>query len=337
MRTHRFHLLSLVVTLVAITLGVAVGAGPLAEDAEQRLRSEAADLRADRDAARREAAALHDRLGQSDAFVREVVPELVDGRLDGRSVTLVTLPGVGTRRISQTRQALVAAGATVHVSIRVRRAYVDPDQARSPLEDLALRLVPPNVEFPDGLTSIERVGIVLARATVAKNVANTREPDERAAELLAGLEALDALDVRGEAGRRSDLAVLVASDRSPRDRDVRRTSFAALIGLAAALDAGGDGAVVTGGPRSAARGGFVAALRRAADESRVGGVSTVDSAGTRTGAPALVLALAEQSDGDAGAYGLGPGVDGLLPPLAAGNARGSGRSGGSDGSGDGAG
>ena len=189
---------------------------------------------------------------------------------------------------------------------------MDPAKAQSPLEDLSLRLVPPGVEFPDGALPIERVGTVLARATVQLPEGDdeaTDEVDGDAAEVVAGLDELEAVHLDGTPGRRAELAVVVTG---PGDGD---ESAPALVGLLAALDQGSRGAVLTG-PGDASD-GLLADVRKA-ERSDLDGVSTVDSAGTTVGSAALVLALAEQVGGRAGDYGLGASARRVLPLAAAG-------------------
>jgi hypothetical protein len=199
------------------------------------------------------------------------------------------------------------AGATVAATLTLTDTYVDPAKAQSPLEDLSLRLVPPGVEFPDGALPIERVGTVLARATVQLPEGDeeaTGDVDRDAAEVLAGLDELGAVHLDGTPGRRAELAVMVTG---PGD-DAESTP--ALAGLLAALDRGSRGAVLTG-PGDASD-GLLPDVRKA-ERSDLDDVSTVDSAGTTVGSAALVLALAEQVGGRAGDYGLGASARRVLP------------------------
>jgi hypothetical protein len=199
--------------------------------------------------------------------------------------------------------------------VGITDVYVDPTKAKAPLEDLALRLVPPGVEFADGATPIERVGTVLARATVASERQDTQEVDQRAAEVLAGLQELGAIEVTGEPGKRSDLAVVIAPAPATEKLDAEAAKAAddALLGLVAALDAGSRGAVVTGPPESAEAGGFVNLVRASDDKAK--GVSTDDLADSAMGEIGMVLALVEQTRGAAGDYGGGDGVDSVIPDL----------------------
>ena len=72
---------------------------------------------------------------------------MTDGRLEGHSVLLVRTPGASDALVRQTRAALLGANASLTGELTVTRSYLDPAQAAAPLEDLALRLVPPNMTF----------------------------------------------------------------------------------------------------------------------------------------------------------------------------------------------
>ena len=307
----RHVLLAVAAAGLALLLGVALGAGPVTEQAaadraaaNDRLRDQVADLE-------QRNATLTAAAKQDAKAAAALAAPLVDDRVGGRTVLVVATPGARAVDVRSTAAALEDAGATVAATLTLTDTYVDPAKAQSPLEDLSLRLVPPGVEFPDGALPIERVGTVLARATVQLPEGDdeaTDEVDRDAAEVIAGLDELEAVHLDGTPGRRAELAVVVSG---PGDGD---ESAPALAGLVAALDKGSRGAVLTG-PGDGSD-GLLADVRKAG-RSDLDGVSTVDSAGTTVGSAALVLALAEQAGGRAGDYGLGPSARRVLPLVAA--------------------
>lgn len=83
-----------------------------------------------------------------------------------------------------------------------------------------------------------------------------------------------------------------------------------LVGLAAALDAAGNGVVVAA-PTKAAVGGAMDELRKAAATRET--ISTVDTVETVFGRVAAVFALVEQMAGGAGHYGSTADSDAPLP------------------------
>lgn len=311
MSQARYHVLAALTSAVTLAVGVVVGVGPLSEQQTAKHRSQTQGLR---DAN----AALHQRLGATrtqaaaDAAAAKVLSRRVAaGRLDGRTVVVIAAPGAPATLVRRAAATLRRAGATVTGTLSLTDVYVDPSKAQSPLEDLALRLVPPGVEFSDGQSSIQRVGTVLARATVSSADSVPAAIDQKAAEVIAGLDELGAAQLKGDPGRLAELAVLVAG---PLPRTGERATGArdALLGLVAALDAGSHGVVVTGGPDSTGAGGLLAQVR-GSEATR--NPSTVDTAGSFGGDLALVLALAEQANGRAGDYGTGADTDALLPSL----------------------
>ncbi len=202
----RHLLLAVVAAVLALALGLALGAGPVVgrSDAsrgarEDRLAAQSARLQNQVTALERQA--------RTDArVVAAVGGRVTDGKLEGHSVLLVRTPGATDELVRRTRAALLGAGASLTGVLTLTSTYVDPAKATAPLEDLALRLVPPNVEFADNLSAIERVGTVLARSTVAAEPAS--ETDQDAAALIAGLDELGAVHLDGDPGRLAELAVV---------------------------------------------------------------------------------------------------------------------------------
>ncbi len=294
----RTLLLSVVAAVLALALGLALGAGPVVgrSDADRTQR-------ADRLAARvshlqQRVAELTDSARSGTKVLAALSGPLTRGRLDGHSVLLVRTPGASDALVRRTRAALLGAGGSLTGELTLTPTYVDPAQATSPLEDLALRLVPPNVTFAGGATPIERVGAVLARSTVADSPPD--EPDQDGAEVIAGLDELGAVRLDGDPGRLAQLAVVVTGQRAA------GSSQEAVTALVRALDDAGQGAVLVGPGLAPPAVGW---LR----DGKGAGASSVDSADTAAGQVAMVLALAEQVDGRQGAYGVGSGATAVLP------------------------
>ena len=216
----RHLLLSVVAAVLALALGLALGAGPVVgrSDATRGARE---DRLAAQSARLQDQVAALERQARTDArVVAAVGGRITDGRLEGHSVLLVRTPGATDELVRRTRAALLGAGASLTGELTLTSTYVDPAKATAPLEDLALRLVPPNVEFAPGASAIERVGTVLARSTVAAEPES--ETDQDAAALIAGLDELGAVRLDGDPGRLAELAVVVSGPRT-RSRPSRRS------------------------------------------------------------------------------------------------------------------
>lgn len=310
MSPGRYHALSLSVAVLALALGLGLGAGPVTERSADASSDRTGRLQATVDRLQARAAKQESRATRDAAALEAMGGPLTVGRLDGRSVLVVATPAAADGDVRRVSSAIEDAGATVTGVLSLTSTYGDPASAQSPLEDLALRLVPPGVEFPDRSSPIDRVGVVLARATVQRP-GDGADPatgiDRDGAELIAGLDELGALRLDGDPGRRAELAVVVAG------RGEETEARPALTGLVSALDSGSRGAVV-----SAPGAGNAGLLRWVRDDegTDVAGVSTVDSLDGTAGTVALVLALAEQAGGDEGDYGTGRGAARVLPAAA---------------------
>ena len=311
----RYHIVSLVAVFLALGVGIVLGSGPLDEQIQGALQTQTNDLRGQQKALRSQVSDLQHQVGVGEQFAQEIIDPLTANQLTDRSVVMFTLPGTDKDLVDNATKVLERSGATVNGTVAITDVYVDPTKAKAPLEDLALRLVPPGVRFPDGASPIERVGTVLARSTVADNRPDTQNVDQRAAEVLAGLQELGAIKVTGEPGLRSELAFVVAPEPTSgkRTAEAVKASDDALLGLVAALDAASRGVVVTGPRLSATSGGFVDLVRKS--DNKAQGVSTVDLADSTLGQIGLVLGLVEQTRGAAGDYGSGSGVDSVIPDV----------------------
>jgi hypothetical protein len=295
-------LLAALAAVLALALGLALGAGPVVGRSEADRKARSDRLAARVDDLQQQVAELQDSARTGRRVLSALAGPLTKDRLTGHSVLLVRTPGADDALVRRTRATLLAAGASLTGTLSLTKVYTDPARATSPLEDLALRLVPPNVTFADGATAIERVGVVLARATVAADPA--AEPDQDGAELIAGLDELGALTLEGDPGRQAQLAVVVTGQRE------KSSASDAVTALVRALDAGSQGAVLVGPGLAPPAVGWL----RSGGPDAVGGASSVDSAESAAGQVALVLGLAEQVDGGKGAYGAGSGATSVLPP-----------------------
>lgn len=309
MSRRRPYAASLLASAAALALGFGVGAGPVAQDSVSDSTADRARLRDQVAGLTEDTLRLRARSTIDAQVLRALARPLVADRLADRTVAVVVAPQVARADVRRTKAALSGAGAEVVSTLMLTDTFVDPAKARSPLEDLALRLVPPGVEFAEGATAIQRVGTVLARSVVQRpddGRSADRGIDQDAAEVIAGLTELAALRLDGKPGVRAELAVVLAPSSSP------DSAKGALTGLVAALDAGSRGTVVVA-PGDAGEG-----LLRWVRDAVVPGlaeVSSVDGGTAPAGQVAMVLALAEQLADGSGAYGAGRRAGSVVPDL----------------------
>jgi Copper transport outer membrane protein, MctB len=347
----RYHLVSLVAVFLALAVGIVLGAGPLKDPIGATLTQSVQQLRSDRDALSQQLKTAQAGLTNRDSFIAKIEPELVADQLGGRSVVLVTLPGVDNDAVKPLTDAITAAGAKVTGRIDVQNAWVDSaDQAGRSQAVEQLRQTSgaastsssesagrPGAVSPSGSGSSPgsasgsggtaagaaqaEAAQLLARAVLTTEVSASEKSDQSERTLLDGLTKAGLVDVVGDTPGRATQAVLLApgvvqavDGAVPTPTPSPTTDIlSAWVTLARALDTASTGAVVTGPASSASAGGVLAAIRAQPQPS---GVSTVDTAGTPMGDVTTVLALREQQLGSSGNYGFGDGARAPMPSAA---------------------
>jgi uncharacterized membrane-anchored protein len=233
--------------------------------------------------------------GQAAADVVTVQGILLAGRLDGRPVTVITMPGAPDP--APVLDGLRAAGAAVDQPLIVNDAYLDPNRARV-LRDLAVQLAPARLrdeigQEPAAADPTAQTDRVFVDALTARDGADLGQEAESGAALFEGLARIGAITEPARLPVRSELFVVLAPAAADDAAATRMRTLVAELDaagqvvvaapVAAASDDGGDPAASTG---------LVALLREAAADGPAAGVSTVDDVGTASGRVAVVLALA---------------------------------------------
>ena len=313
----RYHLVSIVSIFLALAVGIVLGAGPLKGNLGQSLNAQVTALRQEKASLRSQLDAQQRNVDGRDAFVDGVTPELLQGRLSGKTVSVVVAPGADAEMVKQTTAVLTGAGARVGSTVTLNEAWTDPAK-RTFRDNLATQLAA-LVKAPGGLSTPEMLpGTVLARALLTQSERPTDKLDTGAAQALDGLKAGDLLTVTSDTVVPASSAVLVAGPVKGSNEEDTAARTATLVSLAKALDAGGSGTVVTStvnaeNPQST--GALVAAVRGDGDASKA--ISTVDDGDQSIGALPLVQSLVEQYAGRSGHYGLGSDAKAVLPTAAA--------------------
>lgn len=297
----RYHVVSLAAVVLALALGVVLGASALSGRVLGALADDRDGLSARVGQLEGARAALDGRLQTTDRLLGATAPAAVAGTLPGRTVALVATSDADPGDVAAVATLVGDAGAQVTGRLALTDAATAPDRAEA-LRALVPRLLPAGAQLPTSTDAGELTGSLLGSLVAARpGERGTTASGPEAQTALAGLADAGYLRVDGSLDPTpAQLLVLVtgAGADPGRDRTVAR--------LAAALDREGAGAVLAGRSGS----GPVAATR--ADPALSSGLSTVDgleSVGSRV---ASVLALREQADGRAGAYG--PATGSLTPP-----------------------
>lgn len=310
MITIRAVLLAVGAMFIALAVGVALGAGPLQGDSDNRWRAEVNQHDRQRAKLDRELSRLRADTGYRDEFVSTVDDGLVADTLTNHHIALVQLPGADRTYADELRSTLEAAGATVTGRVTVEQRWAQPGQQQL-LEDTSTRLVTEDTVLPESGGAYERAGAVLARALVTTDAERVGQPDTDTTAILAGFAAAELIRAGDELAR-ADLAVVVAPPAPADSEAAEETDNSAWLAMLAALDTAGNGVVVAGDEAAAKPGGMIDALR--ADDETGEAVSSVDVVDLADGRVGVVYALAEQVAGEAGHYGVGDGADGVLAP-----------------------
>jgi hypothetical protein len=302
----RYHVVSITSVFLALAIGLVLGTaalnGPVAND----LNSRVTDLRAANSQLRGQVEDLDQQVQGRDAFVKQVAPSLLAGRLAKKRVLVVTLPGVVSEHVSGVQSMLQTAGATVTGTIAFRDAFVDPATSNDEI-DLATRLLPPGVtSLPSNDNGAETAAALFGRVFAA---GRTTVPDAARTALLAGFGQLRLIEAAPQVGAADALVIVGGQPLTGSDADRRNANVLALVSqLGAAF-----GHDVLAAPSTTGKGNVVLAVR--GDDTLATKIATVDTVGSAEGQLAAALAIAETFTGKPGHYGTGSGAVAAVPIL----------------------
>lgn len=297
MITLRQHVASLVAVFMALSIGIALGGGPLSNSsAREGDDRSAASSGTGRDGAPDPAAEY------AEAFAAEGAARMYADGLHGHAVAVLRLPGTDAEQLKDLNSQVVAGGGAITATFDLGGAIFDPDE-ESTLDDLSAQLVDqlddPRLD-PTAPTYV-RMGQLLALAVSTDQTSSVRA-DAAAVAVRQSFAAADLLTAPSAV--RSAPLVLLVLPPGEEEQD----SGSILPGLAAGLGSYATGVVVVGDELSAAS-GELAALRQ---EDVEGPVATVDGLETTIGQVTTVLALISVLSGTGGSYGES-GADGPVP------------------------
>ena len=310
----RYHLVSLIAVFLAVALGIVIGTTALNAPILEDLEGEVAALTQDKRELETQTEELQAQLDTGDAFDQAVAPALVAGSLAGRSVVLVaTGDDVATETVEEVSALVGQAGGTVSGVVRLQPGYSDPATAAEVQSYVTGPGLPTGVTLPETDDTGQLVGSLLAQVLMRPAAPGATVPDTAAlSSVLAGLRALDVLDVDSASVTPADFAVVLTA-AAPQEEDTEQRTDT-LVDLALALDAAGSGAVVAGDAAANREAGLVGVIRSDPEDSAA--VSTVDNVDSASGRISTVLALGRESQGTSGAYGAGEDTQ-PVPPVPA--------------------
>lgn len=311
----RYHLVSLVSVFLALAVGIVLGAGPLKGSIGDQLTQRVEALRQDRDALHDQLATANSAVSHRDDYLKKITPELIDGQLTGRSVVVVTLPGVDSGDVSSLVAAVGTAGGRVTGQVSLSSTWADAGSAASrekALTTITTNLPAASTTDVSGSTD-EQLNSYLAEALVDTGGGPLARGSAIGKAVIKGLKSADLIGVKGDLAGPAGSAVVMAPalPTTGTQPTPTATTTQSLVALTEVLDSTGGGTVVEGPASSATATGLIALIRK--DDDAVKQVSTVDSGSTSMGPPTSVLALHEQIAGGVGQYGFSAGASAPLP------------------------
>ncbi|HEY0501032.1 MAG TPA: copper transporter [Kutzneria sp.] len=312
MINFRYHVVSLTAVFLALAIGLVVGTAALNGPVADSLRYQLDALKKDNSNKRDQVDQYRDQINRSQDFATQVAPTLLNGKLTGRRIVVVALPGA-TDYTAGVISMLQIAGATVTARVTVQDKFFDPNVSTE-LLDLASQSYQGTIPF-DGLPvnsdGVETASAQLALALLQRAGGSQPAADDVTSVLTAytkaGYISVDEKQAKAIGGAEG---TVIVSGPPAVDKDAAKKSQSAVT-LATQFDIrplliAGDG-VGDGNLISAVRG----------DASLVTKISTVDNASTVQGQLAAGMATVERMvQNKVGQYGLAAGASSLVPKAA---------------------
>jgi hypothetical protein len=305
----RYHVVSLTAVFLALAIGLVVGTAALNGPVADSLRDQVSALSKDNSNFRAQANQYREELNRAQDFATEVAPALLNGKLTGRKLLLVGLPG-SQDYVDLVRSMLTVAGATISAKVTVQDKFFDPAN-NTELLDLAMQGSQPTISaegLPVNSDGVETSSALLALA-LQQRTAEVAADDVTAVLTAYTKQGYIAVD-KGAVGGAE--ATVIVSGLPPVDKDAaKKTQSAVTLATQFAKD---KPLVVAG--NGVGDGNLVSEIRR--DPTLVRSISTVDNGSTTQGQVATALAVAERVvQGRVGQYGLSAGAVSLVPKPAA--------------------
>lgn len=305
----RYHIISLGAVFLALALGVVLGSTTLSDSLlsgisgqKARLGEQVVDLQAQRNG-------LNSRLSDADQFATGIGPLAVRGLLSQRTVIVISAPDAHQADEQAMAALLTDAGAQMTGQIKLTSAFTDPNRADQ-LRDLVTQMIPAGAQLPVASDAGALAGGLFGDLLLLNKADNKPQAtaDERAA-ALTGLASAGFITAPTGPIAPAQLAIVLVGGAQSGDSAGDRASM--LARFATQVQHTGAGTVLAGATGSAGGYGPLGVVR--ADSSANSALSTVDNTDTAAGRVVAVLALEEQLNGKAGAYGTAGNAGSMAP------------------------
>jgi hypothetical protein len=304
----RYHVVSLTAVFLALAIGLVVGTAALNGPVADSLKNQVSALSKDNSNFRDQANQYRDELNRTQDFAAELAPALLDGKLAGRRILLVALPG-SQDYVDQIKQMLTLAGATITAKVTVQDKFFDPAN-NTELLDLAAAGAQPSIP-PTGLP-LNSNGVETSSALLALGLQQHAQ-EVAAADLTALLTAYTKQGYIGvDSGAKGDAdSTVIVAGLPPVDKDAAKKAQSAVT---LATEFAKERPLVVAG-NGVGDGNLISEIR--ADPTLVKTISTVDNGSTTQGQVATAMAVVERVvQGRAGQYGVSAGATSQVPKAA---------------------
>lgn len=302
----RYHLISIVAVLLALSVGIVMGTGVLGGPALEILNDKVGDVSRRNEELRAEINDLNERIDTQERFAEAAEPYMVDGRLEKAPVVVIEMEGTGGGLIDEAREEVEDAGAVVAATLEVGKKLELADQIDR--EELALA-IGSSASDPADLRADAAEALAVSAAAAAAGGEGTTQAGELQ-DLVRELEDAGFASFSGPgAGPRvppGAAFLLLGGGEGRLGYDPAPFVLALASGLAE------EGAAVLVAETSDSNWDLVQQV--VADPVARERVSTVGGGDRVEGRIAIVLGLSRAIAGEAGHYGSGEGAEAVLPP-----------------------
>jgi hypothetical protein len=306
----RYHVVSLTAVFLALAIGLVVGTAALNGPVADSLRNQLTALKNDNSTKRDQVNQYREELNRNQDFATEIAPTVLNGKLTGRRLLVLALPGT-SEYVDGVTSMLTVAGATVTAKVSMQDKFFDPNVELG-LLDLVNQSSQPSIPIeglPLNSDAVETASAQLALGLLQRAGTEQANTGDVTA-LLTAYTKQRYLAVEGKAVGGAEGTVIIsgapATDQDAAKKSQSAVTVAAQFSKDRPLVIAGDG-VGAGNLISAVRG----------DPALVKVISTVDNASSVQGQLATGMATVERMmQNKVGQYGLAPGATSLVPKAA---------------------
>ncbi|MCO8271491.1 copper transporter [Actinoplanes sp. TRM 88003] len=313
MINFRYHVVSLTAVFLALAIGLVVGTAALNGPVADNLKSQITALNKDLGNKRDEINQYREEINRSQEFATELAPTVLNGKLAGRKLAVLALPGTD-QYADKVISMLTIAGATITAKVTVQDKFFDP-AVELDLLDLANETSQPTIPFAD--VPANSIGVETASAQLmlalmqrAGGPAVTQPAAGDVTAVLAAYSEQGYIAVDDKATGGAEATVMITGAPAV-DKDAAKKAQS-LVYMAQEVHKNHPLVVAGVGVGD---GNLISAVR--GDPTLVKVISTVDNASTADGQVAAAMATVERVvDDKVGQYGLAAGASSLVPKAA---------------------